>query len=124
MKLNRAAVERAIEGAQMRPVSKQRVGDYEVYIADGYSAQPHLTYKRFGAEPGEFSFGAYCTIWFVARDEDFFEVGAPALYEAFHNPELETGAKQMSRVNTAMKDARAFIKNRKRIVSERISLNA
>lgn len=105
-------------GAQMQPAHKERVGEYEVYVGDGYSFVPHVTYKRFGAEPEDFPCGAFCTIWFVARNEDCFEVGAPALYRTDHNPELDANSKKRARINRAVKDASDFIKYRKKVERE------
>lgn len=107
-----------IANAGMKPEKKETIGDYEVYIADGYSARPHITYQRFGVEDGEFPWGAYCTIWFIARDENFFEVGAPAIYEAFHDPQYDHPTKKQARINTAMREASGFIKDRKKIAAE------
>ncbi len=118
MKLNRDTVERMMVGAQMRPVHKEKVGDYEVFVGDGFSFNPAVTYQKFGAEPGDFDAGAFCTIWFVARDENFFEVGVPALYATNHDPSLDASSKEIARVNRAMKDAAKFIQDRKRIAKE------
>lgn len=122
MKLNRDTVEKMMVGAQMQPAHKEKVGDYEVFVGDGYSFTPEATYKRFGAEPGDFNGGAFCTVWFVARDETFFEVGSPALYRTDHNPELDTSSKRRARINRAMKDAKEFIDRRKRVAAEGVPL--
>lgn len=118
MKLNKNTVEKMMVGAQMQPAHKEAVGEYEIYVGDGYSFTPEVTYKRFGAEPGDFTGGAFCTVWFVAQSEDFFEVGSPALYRTDHNPELDAATKKRARINRAMKDAKSFIQLRKRVAKE------
>jgi hypothetical protein len=77
-----------------------------------------VTFKRFGASPGEFSFGAYCTIWWLAKGEEYFEVGAPMLYEAFHDSEYDLPTKRLARINSALQEAKTFIGRRKKIASE------
>lgn len=121
-KLNRRTVEKMMAEAGLRPEKKETIGAYEVYIADGYSPQPHITFRRFGVEKGEFWWGCYATFWFIARDEDFFEIGAPMIFEAFHDPQYDTRSKKQARINTALREASGFIKRRKEIAEDGVSV--
>lgn len=122
-KLSKETVEGMCDRAGLKPERREGINGYDVFVCDGFSAEPARTFKRFGVERGEFSFGAYCTIWWVARGEEFFEVGMPMLYQAFHNPEYDKPTKKLARINTALKEAQGFIKRRKSISSEGNILN-
>lgn len=87
----------------------------ELYIADGFTANPHEAFWRFGIDKGEFPFGCFVTMWWTAKGEDQFDIGVPLFFEAFHNPELPgQDVKKMARINTAIKEASGFLKRRKK----------
>lgn len=95
--------------AGMMPVDRGRIEGRSVYIADGFSAPPHHKFRRFGLEPHEFPFGAFITLWWIEKGEGELDVGAPMIFDAFHNPEYSKETKQIARINTAMNHARDFI---------------
>lgn len=121
-KLNRRNVERMLADAGMRPEKKMTLGDRELYIADGFAAPAFPKLARFGVTRGEYPFGAYCTIWFLAKGEDFFEVGRPMLFDAFHDPNIPHSSKQDARINTAIKNA-TDISQRRKVVRRGLGLH-
>lgn len=88
---------------------------YDIFVSDGFSAFPARDFRRFGVEPGEFPWGAFCTIWWVASGEEHFDAGMPMLFDAFHNPEFDIVTKRRARINTALQEARSFIIKRANI---------
>lgn len=113
--LTKSKVEEMCRRAGLKPERRVNVRGTEVFVCDGFSAQPHITFKRFGVDPGEFSFGAYCTIWWIEGREGEFSVGMPMIFDAFHDGNYDTATKKIARVNSAIKDATRFIENRKKV---------
>lgn len=116
VKLTKDSVERMFSKGGVHPEKRTTYRGFDVFIADGFAANPAVAFKRFGVEPGEFSFGAYCTCWFVAKGEDFFEIGRPMIFDAFHDPDLDTQSKKLARVNRAWDEVKTFLDKRKRYV--------
>jgi len=115
MMLNKDIAARMCAAARMQPVKKLNFRNREIFIADGFSSIPHITFKRFGVDPLDFPNGAFCTIWFVAKNENFFEVGAPLLFDKFHDPVISHGNKQRARVNKALSEAQTFMLRREKV---------
>lgn len=103
--------------AQMKQSEKISFKGYTIFIADGFSEKPEVTYKRFGAEKDEFPNGAYCTLWFISRDDFKLDCGAPLLFDANHNREWDDAFREKARINTARKAAETFILTRGKQVS-------
>lgn len=97
----------------MVPERRDTIDGVEVFIADGYSARPELKFKKFGVEPGEYSWGCYVTLWWISKDDDL-DVGQPIFFDAMHDPEFDTTTKKHARINTALKTATEFIERRKK----------
>lgn len=112
--MNRKNVERMLALAGMRPEKKMMLGDRELYVADGFASPAYVKFGRFGAERGEFPFGAYCTIWFLAKGEDYFELGIPMLFDAFHDPSIPNTSRQRARINKAIENAKQFTDRRRK----------
>lgn len=112
--MNKDKIETMFRRAGLVPEKREKVGDYEVFIGDGFSAPPHHAYTRFGVGPDEFSFGCYVTFWWVAKDEKL-DTGHPLFFDAFHNPEYDTATKKQARINSALKDAVGFLHTRKKV---------
>ena len=117
MKLNRSVVEKMMDAAGLVPEGKLEYRDREIYIADGFAAHPENTFRRFGCEPGEFPFGCYCVMWFIAKGEDFFELGRPMLFDAMHDKDKKWSLpdKRRARINSAIKEAKAHVDLRKEL---------
>jgi hypothetical protein len=112
IKVNKDMMERACRKAGMKPEKRETINGREVFIADGFSAIPDITFKRFGVDKGEFPMGAYVTMWWVAKDEKL-DVGRPILFDAFHDVGLSIDDKKRARINRAMVEASKFLKSRK-----------
>ena len=102
--MKKHAFEQACRKTGLTPARRETVRGREVFIADGFSSQPHVSFKRFGVSKGEFPQGCYATIWFASKDEDM-DIGHPIFFDPLHNPEYDLRTKKMARVNTALKDA-------------------
>lgn len=113
--MKKDVIERACRAGGLLPVRRELINGVGVCVADGFSATPHIQFKRFGASPGEFPFGAYLTIWWLEKGPDDFDIGVPLLFEAFHNPEYDVKTKQLARINTALVAANDFMKRKARI---------
>ena len=110
--MKKQAVETACRKAGMAPARRCTVRGVEVFIADGFSSEPHLSFQRFGVEQGEFPNGVYATLWWAAKDDDL-DVGQPLFFDPMHNPEYDLKTKKMARVNSAIQEASKFLKRRK-----------
>lgn len=112
--MKKSAFEQACRAAGMAPEKRVSVLGTDVYIADGFSAKPEVNFQKFGVTPDEFPGGAYATMWCVFKGETL-DGGRPLLFELFHNPEFDHKTKKMARINTAIKEATAFLSQRERI---------
>lgn len=105
--MNKNDLERICRNAGMRPEKRESIGDYEVFVADGFSSIPAITMQRFGVEPGQFPNGAYVTLWWLGKGEDLL-VGLPCIFDAHHDLHLPSDARKPARINRAMQDAEKF----------------
>lgn len=110
----KSKVESMCRAAGMLPVSRQTIDGAEVFIADGFSATPSVTFRKFGLDDKDFPGGCYATLWWVSRQEDKLDIGQPIFFELFHNPEMSSGSKKNARINTAVNEAKRFLDRRKR----------
>lgn len=108
-------IESICRRGKMKPVRRAKINGTDIFIADGFSATPHITYRKFGIEKGDFPFGCYATLWWVSNDGEKLNTGQPLFFDAFHNKRYAMGSKQLARINTAMKSARAFLNSRKKV---------
>lgn len=113
--MDKQIIENACRKAGLTPATREKRGDYDIFIADGFSEKPYPTFKRFGVEKHEFPNGAFCTIWFVAKGEDKFDVGQPLLFEPDHDPQYDKNTKRTARINTAKAEAHGFLNTRKKV---------
>jgi hypothetical protein len=112
--MDKNAIERICRSVGLVPEKRVRVGDAEVFVADGRSSPPHMAYRRFGIAPDDFPGGCYVTLWWVSKGEDL-DTGQPLFFELFHNPEYSGAAKKMARINTAVREASGFLNRRKAV---------
>lgn len=91
-----------------KPVSRENLGKYDLFISDGFSQPPHLSYQKAGGvQPGEFPAGMFVTTWWLGKDEKLF-VGRDLFFD-LSQFSLE------SRLAAARKDAERFYKRLKRL---------
>lgn len=108
--MNKEKIESICRRSGMVPVSRGNIDGAEVFIADGFAAHPGITFKKFGVEPEDFPGGCYATLWWIAKSEDQLNVGQPMFFELFHDPELTSDGKRQARINSAMAEAKKFMK--------------
>ncbi len=100
--MHKDKLEKSFREAGTAPMLREKMGNYDLFIADGFSNPPHLSYQRFGIEPNEFPAGMYVTFWFLGKDEHL-HIGRPMF---FHIDEF----KLERRLNAARKDAKQALK--------------
>ena len=111
--MNKEKLEDIFRKGGVKPVKREKLGDYDVFIGDGFSLCPHKPYQRFGVEPMEYPRGMYVTWWWLGKDENL-DVGQPLFFDVLHNPEYSGDDKKRARVNRALKEANDFLKRRKK----------
>jgi len=112
-KITKKTMEKMCRQANMKPVHRGSIDGYEVFVADGYSSIPAITYRKFDVHPGEFKDGAFCTLWYLTRGEDTLLAGCPLLFKTLHDLHLGDG-RQRARINSALAEAKDFIECAKR----------
>ena len=94
------------------PTHREPMGDYDLYISEGYSKPPHLQAQSIGiVEPGDFPLGMYLTIWWLGQGEKLF-AGQPIAFDA-----LKTS--QPTRLAEARRTAQKFMKTFQKVRRER-----
>ena len=105
-------MEEIFRNGGVKPAGREKLGDWDVFIGDGFSLPPHRAYWRFGVEPEEFDHGMYVTWWWLGKDEKL-DVGQPIFFDVLHNPEYSSEDKKQSRINAAVRAAKYFLTRRK-----------
>ena len=108
-------IESMCRNAGMLPVKRGNINGVEVFIADGFAAKPHITFRTFGVDKGEFPFGCFATLWWVSKGDEKLDIGQPLFFDAFHDSGYSPEGKQTGRVNAAMKEAEKFLDRRKKV---------
>lgn len=112
--MKKQAFEETCRKAGMTPAHRTKFHSTEIFVADGFSFNPHTKFARFGVEKGDFPLGCYATMWWVAKDDDL-DIGQPLFFDFMHDPEYDLGTKKMARINSAVQEAAAFLKRRKEV---------
>ena len=112
--MNKDKVEAIFRAAGLKPEERERVGDYNVFLADGFSLPPHYKVARFGVQPHDFPKGCYVTFWWAGRDEKL-HAGRPLMFDALHNPGYDLETRKKARLTAALKDAEGHIETWKRL---------
>lgn len=95
--MDKDAIETMFRKAGLSPVSRETIGDYNLFIGDGFSRPPHSYFQRFDIEPDDFPEGMYVTFWWLGADERLLR-GSPL----FIKP---TEDQLFKRINAARQDA-------------------
>lgn len=122
--LKRAQLEEMLANAQMSPEIKETHKGWHIFIGDGFSMSPEVHYQRFGAEAGDFDFGAFCTVWLVGPDAEKITTGAGMLFDFQHDPHMTMDQKKQARIRTALNDAVNFIERLEKVKREGVAGNA
>ena len=113
--MKRDRFEKMCRAAGMTPEVKETLHEGELFIADGFSARPGDTFRKFGATNEEYPFGAYCTIWVLGTGDDVLtkdHPGGALICDAFHDPSFDTETKKQARINSAVEEAMTFLDRR------------
>lgn len=92
----------------IKPVDRQKIGQAEVFVADGFVPQPHYHLKRFGVKPNEYPNGCYMTMWWTDQKP---ARGGAAFFEPDHDPLMMDSYKRKARVNSVLKAAAFDLRN-------------
>lgn len=110
-------LERFLSDTPIKPVFRTRVGDLEVYVADGY-VTPEM-YRgldvKFGTSPEveKFPMGCFATVWHSEGKPA--GLSGVAYYEAMHDVEsVSLNARQAARINRTLELARLSLARIKR----------
>lgn len=107
--LGKTKIERMCRAAGVIPCDRKTVNGREVFIADGFSARPHETFKRFAIEHGDFPFGAFGTFWWIFEGDEKLSLGRPLFFDAFHDTGHTAESKKKMRIAAAIKDAQQLL---------------
>lgn len=120
-KLTKDSLARMCTAAGMQPEIRTHYRHFDVFIADGFTACPGVTLKRFDVGPEAFPFGAYVTMWAVAKGEDRIEIASILTEDAFKGHGEQA---KRDRLKAALYKAGEFIAKRERISKSGVLLNA
>ena len=115
--MNKDKLEEIFRKGGVKPVSREKLDDFDIFIGDGFSLAPHAAYFKFGIEPTDFPNGMYVTWWWLGKDEELY-TGHPLFFDMHHNPEYSWETKKLARVNTAKLNAQEFLKTMDRNVTK------
>lgn len=104
-------MEESFRNAGLELISRETVGDYVLFLGDGFSSAPHFKWQRFGVDPGEFPAGMFITFWWLGKDTGDtvkLHIGRPL----FMAP---TELKRDRRISAARKDAKAALKKLRKL---------
>lgn len=114
MNIDKAKAEEISKAAQLTLERRQRIGDYELFIAAGESKPPHFRYQRFGVEPDEFPEGCFVTMAWLMKGENKLLIAWPTFFKKNHDPYLSEAGKKLARINRAIRDAEDHLAARAR----------
>lgn len=103
---SREKLEESFKKAGLDLLQREKVGDYELFIGDGFSNSPHFRWQNFGVNPGEFPTGMFVTFWWLGKDVGStvkLHIGRPMFMEP-------SEFMREWRVNAARKDANKALK--------------
>ena len=112
--ITKDAMESMCRTAGMVPVMRQNINGEEIFIADGFSAMPAITFQKFGIGPDDFPGGCFATLWMVSRGEDKLDIAQPLFFELFHDRHMSSEGKKYARINSAVNEAYKFLERRRK----------
>lgn len=112
MRITPTDMERICRSVGMRPAKRMKIHGVDVYIADGFSPIPHVTFQRFGkSDPAEFPCGAYVTLFMT----EGLPRGRNAALPMFFDAALIPSKNEVARMNATIAVAEKFIASRKKL---------
>lgn len=109
-RLSKDDMERICRSIGLRPTKQVKIDGVDVFIADGFSATPHVTYQRLSnLDENEFPFGAYVSFYFT----EGLPVGLNGGQPLFFDPLKKDSRNEAARMNATVGAAKTFIAERK-----------
>lgn len=107
--MNKCKMEDMFVSAGFQPIERAKHGEYDIYIADGFSRPPHHALQsKFGFDKDDYEFGCYVTFWLLYKGGELQSNGGFVVCEPDQvNPRL--------RAKAAIKHAVGFLETRKRV---------
>lgn len=62
------------------PVLREPLGDFDLFVSDGFSKPPHLSYQKMGVQPDQYPSGAHVTWVWLGKGEKLL-VGTFEFYD-------------------------------------------
>lgn len=112
--MNKDKLATVLSRGGVNPVARHKVGQEEVFVADGFVPPPHHHLERFGVKPDEFPHGCYMTVWWTEHKKGW---GGMSFFEPDHDPLLMDSYKQQARINSTLKIASYEIRQRNRVAA-------
>lgn len=107
--LGKTKIESMCRAAGVLPVDRAQIAGREVFIADGFSLVPEVTFQKFDVEKADFPHGAFATFWWTFENDNKMSSGRPLFFDAFHDRGHSVESKQKMRIASAMKDAKEML---------------
>lgn len=108
-------IERMCRAAGCPPVHREMVNGTEVFIADGFAADPTV-FRKFLVERADFPFGVFGTFWWTFKGDEKMSFGRPLFFDAFHDAGHSKESKQKMRIRAAVEDATVELEKIKNVV--------
>lgn len=106
--MDKNEVENVFRKTGRKPVSREKMGNYDLYFADGFSQPPHQSYvSAGGVQSGDFPAGMFVTTWWFGRGEKLL-IGRDLFFNI-------SEFSQDSRLAAAREDALSVYKRLKRL---------
>ena len=112
--LGKTKIERMCRAAGVVPCDRRTVNGREVFIADGFSATPEVTFQKFDVERADFPLGCYATFWWIFESDEKMSLGRPLFFDFLHDPGHSAESKKKMRIAAAVKDAETTLIAQKR----------
>lgn len=109
--ISREKLEESFRNAGLELIAREKVGDYVLFMGDGFSQSPHIKWRRFGVDPGDFPAGMFVTFWWLGKDVGDtvkLHIGRPAFFDL-------TEFRKNERLNAARKDAKNALKKLRKL---------
>ncbi len=108
--IGKSKIETMCRNAGVIPAGRKMINGIDVFVADGFAANPAVTFQKFEVQAKEFPFGCYGTFWWIFKGEGRLAGGRPLFFNPSHNQEYSAEDRKQLRIKAAFKDAEDNLK--------------